>query len=132
MEQDRVFDTSALIAFIEDEPEAAEVADLIERASNAKSARLVSVVNLGEFWYRMTRKRLDADQGVNGLISLDFTIVDVDWELTRTAAELKLKYKLGFADSFAAALAKLHKCELVVKDNDFRKLGREIRVRMLK
>ena len=56
----------------------------------------------------------------------------MDWEVTRVASELKLKYKLGFADCYAAALAKLRGAELVTRDSDFKKLGREVRVRLLK
>lgn len=132
MGQDRVFDTSALTAFLEGEPEADDVAELIERTAKADGSRLICVINLGEVWYNVARKRLDADRIVNELLGLNFTVVDADWELTRTAAELKVKYKLGFADSYAAALAKMRTCELVAKDQEFKKLSREIKLRLLK
>ena len=132
MEQDRVFDTSALITFLEQEPGAEEVADLIERTASANRLRLICVVNLGEVWYDIARKRKDADRVVNELLGLGFSVVDVDWEITRSAAQLKAQYKLGFADSYAAALAKLRGAELVTRDNDFKKLGREVKVRLLK
>ncbi len=39
------------------------------------------------------------------------------------AAEIKAKYKLYYADSFAAALAVENKATLVTSDSDFRRLG---------
>ena len=132
MAQHRVFDTSALIALLEDEPEADEVSGLIERTYRAHGERLIAVVNLGEVWYQAARKRLDGDRGVQSLLHLGFSVVDADWELTRNAATLKLKYKLAFADSYAAALAQIRQCELVTLDTDFEKLKREVKVRLIR
>jgi predicted nucleic acid-binding protein len=48
------------------------------------------------------------------------------------AADVKFKYKLYYADSFAAALAIEHKATLVTSDSDFRKLGHTFPVVWLK
>ena len=131
-EIERVFDASALMAFLQDEPEAKEVEELIERTGKANQAKLICVIHLGEVWYNVARRRLDADQIINRLLSLDFTIVNVDWELTHQASKLKYKFKLGFGDCYAAALAQLRGAELVTRDTDFKKLEREVKVRLLK
>ena len=43
------------------------------------------------------------------------------------AAEMKHKYKLGYADSFAAMLAVTLKATLVSADSSFEKLGKTLR-----
>jgi predicted nucleic acid-binding protein len=48
------------------------------------------------------------------------------------AADLKVKHKLHYADSFAAALAIEHKATLVTGDSDFRRLGHAFPVVWLK
>jgi ribonuclease VapC len=132
MERDLVFDTSALIAFFEDEPGAEQVEELIHRSNQADKARLVCVVNLGEFWYHAARNRQDGDAAILKLLSMKFAPIDANWEITRAASELKTNYKLGFADCYAAALAKLRGAELVTCDSDFKKLDRELKLRLIK
>jgi predicted nucleic acid-binding protein len=44
----------------------------------------------------------------------------------------KARYKLHYADSFAAALAIEHKATLITSDSDFRKLGHDFPVVWLK
>ena len=58
MEQNRVFDTSALIALLQDEPGAQEIGDLIERTSKAHQC-LICVINLAEIWHDVMRRRQD-------------------------------------------------------------------------
>jgi predicted nucleic acid-binding protein len=48
------------------------------------------------------------------------------------AADLKLNYRMYYADSFAAALAIEHKATLVTSDSDFKKLGHGFPVLWLK
>jgi predicted nucleic acid-binding protein len=55
-------------------------------------------------------------------------VVDVNWELTRMAAEFKSKGKISYADCFAAALAKNYKAELITGDKEFKTLEGEIKI----
>lgn len=132
MAKDVVFDSSALLAFLKDEPAADQVEKIITESRRDSSALWMTTVNMGEVWYGLGRLRLDADAKVTELLHLGFTLVDVDWQIAQQAAELKLHYKLGYADSYAASLAKVRELELVTCDSDFKKLERVMKVRLLK
>jgi predicted nucleic acid-binding protein len=88
------------------------------------------VLNLGEIWYSLARTRSEkaADQAVEEIKRLGFKIVEADWPLTRQAASFKARYRLAYADPFAAALAKINQCPVVTGDPEFKLLEKEIRV----
>jgi predicted nucleic acid-binding protein len=51
-------------------------------------------------------------------------VVDVDASQAIQAATLKHRYKLGYADSYAAVLALTNRATLVSADPGFEKLGK--------
>ena len=118
------------VAFLEDEPSAGKVEDLITQANESRGRLLISGVNMGEIWYSLTRSRSEkaADQAVEEITRLGFKIIDADWPLTRQAASFKARYRLAYADCFAAALAKIHHCPVVTGDPEFKQLEKEIQV----
>jgi len=59
-------------------------------------------------------------------------MISADWPLTRAAAAIKARGNISYADSFAAALAKLHGAVLVTGDNEFKQLEDEITIEWLK
>ena len=90
----------------------------------------MSVVNLGEVWYSIARTNSSeiADQYIGEINGMAIEIVDVDWQLTRLAADFKSKGKISYADCFAAALAKNRKAELITGDKEFKALESEIEI----
>jgi ribonuclease VapC len=58
-------------------------------------------------------------------------VEEIDWELARLAAGFKARYRLAYADCFAAALAKREGAEVLTGDPEFRQLEKEIKVRWL-
>jgi predicted nucleic acid-binding protein len=61
------------------------------------------------------------------------TMIEADAAQALGAAEIKHKYKLGYADSFAAMLALTLKATLVSADPSFEKLGKTVKwVRLAK
>ncbi|MBM4030485.1 MAG: type II toxin-antitoxin system VapC family toxin [Planctomycetes bacterium] len=128
--QPMVFDSWALLAFVQDEPGAARVESLLAHASEQGQPTFVSVVNLGEVWYMTSRRRGDAkaDAAVVELLGLGLAVVPADWELAQQAARFKAKHKLAFGDCFAAALAKLRDTEVVTGDPEFKQLAGEVKI----
>ena len=126
----RVFDSWALIAFLEDEPAAGKIEAIIADAREANSDLLVTAVNLGEVWYSLARVRSEVDAGkaIAAILGLGFQVVDVDWALTERAARFKAKHAIAYADCFAAALAESRKAELVTGDPEFKKLQEMVKV----
>lgn len=126
----RVFDSWALLAFLVDEPSAGKVEDLIAQANETQGRLFISSINLGEIWYSLARSRSEkaADQAVVEIYNLGFKTVDPDWPLIRSAASLKARFRLAYADCFAAALAKSRQCPVVTGDPEFKQLEKEIRI----
>jgi predicted nucleic acid-binding protein len=54
--------------------------------------------------------------------------VVADEAQVEAAAAVRLKYKLGYADCFAASLAIRERATLVTADPDFAKLGQQLKV----
>ena len=129
----KVLDSYALMAFFEDEPGADFVRGLIQKAVESDTNLLMSVVNLGEVWYSIARVNSPeiADQYIHEIKGMAIEIVDIDWTLTRQAAEFKVNGNISYADCFAAALAKLRKVELVTGDKEFKSLDGEIKIQWL-
>ena len=128
-----VLDASAVISFFEDRSGAAEVEKLVADGLAGKIELFMSVVNWGEVYYSAWRARgQDAARQMAAEISqFPIQIVDADFQLTKSAAELHAKYNLPYADCFAAALSKAGKAKLVTGDQDFAKLKSEIDIQFL-
>ena len=131
--QPRVFDSWALMAFLEDEPAAGQVQELIADAQDIESGLLVTVINLGEVWYCLgrTRSLAAADRAIKAVLGLGFQVVEVDWELASRAARFKARHKLAYADCFAAALAHYRELEIVTGDPEFKQLQGQIKIHWL-
>lgn len=128
-----VLDSWSVIAYLEDEPAAAQVADLIADGHESGTPLLMSVVNAGEVWYLIARaaSEAEADRAIAELRQLGIEFVDADWELTRLAAVFKSKHHMSYSDCFAGALARHRKGVLVTGDKEFAPLEPEIRVHWL-
>jgi ribonuclease VapC len=129
-----VFDASALFAFLRDKPGAPKVEELLTEARRGRAKVLMSAVNYGEVYGLILREfgREQALSAVHAVRPLSIEPVHVTPQKACQAADIKVKYKLYYLDSFAAALAIEHKATLVTSDSDFRKLGHAFPVVWLK
>ncbi len=126
-----VLDTWAVIAYLEDEPSAQQIADLIASAHEERNPIYMTVVNVGEVWYTIAREvsEEDANSCIKELRDLRIQFQNVDWELTQEAARFKSQHKMSYADCYAAALAKVMKADLVTGDKEFAPLEGQIGIR---
>jgi predicted nucleic acid-binding protein len=129
----KVLDAYAMMAFLEDEPGANQVRELILRAEDRKVKLLMSVVNLGEVWYSIakTSTASKADEFIREIQGMAIEIVNIDWGITRIAAEFKSKGKISYADCYAAALSKARRAELITGDKELKSLEGEINIKWL-
>lgn len=125
-----MLDTWAVMAYLEDEPSGEQIEDLIITAHEEQIPIYMSVVNVGEVWYTFAREisEDEADASVKSLRDLRIQFEDANWELTQEAARFKSKNKMSYADTFAAALAKTKKAELITGDSEFKPLDGEIKI----
>ncbi len=125
-----VLDSWAVVAYLEDEPSAERIEELIATAHEEQIPIYMSVVSVGEVWYTLAREvsEKEASAGVKMLRDMRIQFENVDWEITQIAARIKSQNKMSYADAFAAALAKIKKADLVTGDNEFKPLDGSIRI----
>ena len=127
-------DASALFGFLEKRPGGPRISELLKQAMQGRIQVLMSAMNYGEVYAEVLRLYGTdrANTTFSGVRALPIGVLDVTPLSAIQAAEVKIKYKLYYADSFAAALAIEHKATLVTSDSDFRKLRHRFPVLWLK
>ena len=129
-----VFDSSAVLALLLEQPGADLVEGLMAKAAEADRPILVSAVNWAEVLSVIERKHGAA--GVEHARRFEATmpleVAPSDQEQAELAALLKNSAGLGLADAFAAALAKSLKADLVTGDREFKAVEKDITVVWLK
>lgn len=131
---DKVLDSFALIAYFRDEPGAEAVEDLLVAAGKKDSPLHMTDINYAEVKYSIVKKDgasawEDAAKILQGL-PIDFH--STTRAMADTAADFKARFKMSLADTFAAALAKEMKAELVTGDPEFKVIEKEIKIAWLK
>ncbi len=126
----RVLDSYSLIAYVENEGPADKMIEILQVARDSGKDLLLSVVNWGEVYYLTLREagRERVEEVAHLISTLPIQIIPADLALTKQAAEFKSVKKMSYADCFAAALAKIHKAELVTGDKEFRQVENEIKI----
>ena len=129
-----VFDASALFAFLQKKPGAIKVSELLKEAMRKRAAIFMSAVNYGEVYGGILREHgpETARATMSAVQPLPINLVDATPQEAMRAAEIKVRYKLYYLDSFVAALAIEHKGTLVTSDSDFRRLGHSVPIVWLK
>jgi predicted nucleic acid-binding protein len=130
---DIVFDSWAILALIQDEPAAPAVEALLLECVHDERQHFITVVTFGEIWYTLARKTSStiADQKLQEIVDTGIELVDANWTLTRSAADFKSRFRMSFADAYAAALTKDLGAELVTGDLEFKPADTEIRIHWL-
>jgi predicted nucleic acid-binding protein len=120
-----VLDAWAILALIQGEELAAsQVKSLLQDAQEGHSDLFISIINLGEVYYRIGRStsKDQAQETLTEIRLLPLTVVSVTDDAVLAAAELKMSYALSYADAFAGALSEELGAALVTGDPEFRQL----------
>jgi len=127
-----VLDASAVIRYLSNGAGEEKVYALIQRAAGGEARLLISVINWGEALYSLA-KVAGLAKAMADLKALSAFLEPVvaDEAHTEAAATIRLYYKIGYADCFAAALAIRMVATLVTTDPDFAKLGKKLKVLVL-
>ncbi len=126
----RVLDAHGLLVFLEKEPGFEKVESFFVNAVEKDKSLLMTSVNFGEVYYIVLREcgQEKAHEIEKIIVTLPIDIIDVDLQLAKEAARIKATKKISYADCFAAALAKLHKGELVTGDKEFKAIENEVKI----
>ncbi|MEM0373647.1 MAG: PIN domain-containing protein [Sulfolobaceae archaeon] len=120
-----ILDTSALILYFYGN---LDVKEVIEDAEEV----YVNPINLTEFLYVYTKiKGWKEALFKYTLIKNSFKTINVDDEIVRTSAKLKVKYNISLGDSYLLASAKLLNLIAVTSDHELEKV-KEVKVKVIK
>lgn len=128
-----VVDSFAMIAFFENEPGADLVEEVLQSLLDRKAKAFMSVINWGEIYYNTMRVQglEEAERIITQLDNYPIQILKADRKLTYEAAKLKGKYRIAYADCFAAALSSRLNAPVVTGDPEFAKLDHEIEIQWI-
>jgi predicted nucleic acid-binding protein len=129
----RVVDSWALLAWIRDEPAAARVEALLKKADAGRVRLSMSWINAGEVYYMLARKhgQKTAEEFLLRLPALPLRLVLPCEDDIISAARLKSRQRLAYADAFAVVLAQREGGALVTGDPELRRLEEGIAIEWL-
>jgi len=123
-----IFDTSALLTYIEDEDGSDEVEKLLVEAENGEVEIYIAFISITEIFYITIQEKdeTEATRRLKLIQSLAVKLVESYEDLNLKAGKLKAANRISLADSYIAALCQEHKGILVHKDPEFEKLSSSI------
>jgi predicted nucleic acid-binding protein len=96
-----VLDSWAVLAYLKDEPAASRI-----ETEWLSQPPAISSINLGETLYMRIRERGEKAAAADiSTIRRNSTVVDPDWALVATAAQIKAAGGMSYADAFCVATA---------------------------
>lgn len=112
-----ILDTSALIAYLAEEPGG-------DKLKALRRAAALPFIVLTELYYVTWRQQDQAlaEETIQHVLRWRLPLLTADERLSVSAGYVKARYHLGLADSYVAAFALNYQATLVTKDADFRPL----------
>ena len=128
-----VLDTWAMLAYLDGEPAATQVRQMLRRARKKQVSVLFSLINYGECLYIVQREQgLQKAQRAAGIIDqLALRVAPADRPLVFEAAHIKARYAVSYADAFSIALAKRNGAPVATGDPEFKLVETEVAVHWL-
>lgn len=123
-----VLDSYALIGYLEGEPFADWLQELLLSARDGKCRLYLHVIQLGEVYYITLREqgKQTADLAYARIKNFPLTLIDIiDEKLLLSAASIKATFSVSYADAFAAAVAEIYDAVLLTGDPEFKALEKE-------
>lgn len=129
-----VFDSSALLRYLDDLSGADRVQSLIEEHTAGRSTIQMSAIQWGEIAGILLKRhgRDRAVAGLNEIKRLQFDLVPATADRAERAALLRIEFNLPYADAFAAELAaSTPGSVLITADFDFKAVADRIAIEFL-
>lgn len=119
----RVLDSWAILEWMSGrQPACDRVGKLLSEAEDGQIRLLMSAINVGEVYYFLRKHHTEmlAESWRESSRTLPATIEVPSADDIWSAAALKARYPIAYADGFAAALAQKYNCPLITGDPEFR------------
>ncbi len=131
-----LFDAWAILALIQsEEPAATRIKQLLEQSRLGDDLQIyLSVINLGEVFtiiYRL-KGEAEAEKTIELVRASPITFLPATDERVFAAARFKARYRLSYADAFAASATTELGATLVTGDPELLLLAKEISIERLK
>ena len=125
-----LLDSFALLRFIQKEPGNEPVKVILNDSQSGKACAMLNVINMGEIIHTVQRRfglqhKLDVVMNIG---RLGIVILPATNDLVFRAAELKARFAMSYADTFAVASAIEHNATLVTGDPEFRQVENLVRI----
>jgi ribonuclease VapC len=119
-----VLDSFAVLAYFEGEPGMARVRALLSEAAKSALALHLSIINLGEILYIVEREQglVAAHRALAALDQLPIRVQPADRSGVLSAARVKARYSISYADAFAVVVAQEQQAVLLTGDQEFKRL----------
>jgi ribonuclease VapC len=119
-----VLDSYAVLAFFQGEAGGRDVQSILQASKDDKTRVMMSLINLGEVFYTVARRRGDAAAAelLNDVLTLPIHLEETPLDRVLAAAEIKARHAISYADAFVAALASEKKATVVTGDPEFRRV----------
>jgi len=119
-----VLDSFALLAYLQAEPASLKVKETLKLAWDQDAQIFLSLINLGEIVYTVERKLGDdtSREVLQDVLALPIEVAEVTMERVLSAAHIKGKLPISYADALAVALAQEMTATLVTGDPEFKRV----------
>ena len=133
MRKNKLLDTFAVLAWLQDEPSASAVERILQDAKRDGAELLMTLVNLGELYY-ILRRSLSAVETralLDMILDLPVRAIPATEDLVWEAAEIKACNPLSYADCFAVAAARREGAAVVTGDPEFKRVESIVEIEWL-
>jgi len=129
----RVLDTWAMLAYLDGEPAAHDVRQVLRNARRKRVSVLFSIINYGESLCVIEREQglQQARRAVGIIDQLPLHVVPADRALVFAAAHVKARYPISYADAFSVALATRSHGRIMTGDPEFKAVEPEVAIHWL-
>jgi len=125
-----VLDSFALLAYLQAEPASLKVKEMLKQVRDGDAEVFLSLINLGEIVYTVERK-LGEDTSrevLQDVLTLPIEIAEVTMERVLSAAHIKGRCPISYADAFAVALAQEMCATLITGDPEFKRVESLVKI----
>jgi len=128
-----VLDSFALVSFFHKELGWEKVKEEFYSLSSEKQRAVLSIINWGEFYYIVKRRvgKIKADETLALLDQLPVSILSVDDELVKEAADIKADFAVSYADAFCIATARRSEAEILTSDPEFKLVEHLVKIKWI-
>jgi len=131
----RLLDSYALLAYLNKEAGFEMVRNLLNMAQNSGHFMLMNEINVGETYYILFRERgsKKSEYFLDTILkSLPILMVPNNFQHVIEAAKIKAEYPLSFADCFAVATACREGAKVITGDPEFKKVEHMVDIEWIK